>query len=508
MSNFLDDKDNASQMWLFPPSLGEMIPQDCDVRPFKQMMSELDYKRLNNSYSEKGRQSYPAHIMVKLLVYAYSNGIRSSREIEKLAKYDVRYMWLCDNHKPDHNTICRFRKDKYEYLTELFAKSIVLCEKSGLVSLECVAVDGSKFESNTSKKSIYGKEEIEASRRLAEKILYEADEVDNTEENDTDGDKDDRRKKAEELNSKAGKAEEALKSSGKKTVSLTDPESRMMKTQNGKKSCFNIQMAVDVSSGVIVHSSVTNLENDHRQLPGILGDIYEKVGSYPGTVLADTGYCDDVNFGFVRENNINALIPVQKHKSEKENRNNPFYGKNFDYCKDRDVLICPGKRELTFTKIRKNAHGSYYREYIITGCGDCEFCAECCKHEPAHRRRVYVGIEHEYREQMKHKMSLDENKELFGKRKQSIEPTFGQIKQNYNLRRFGLRGIAGATAELMLISIAHNIRKAVCCAIYSLNCRILGFMEGIYRQNAAKLLVLRYLLINSAGLINGSYLFV
>ena len=128
MSRFLDETDNSSQIWLFPPSLSEMIPQDCDVRPFKQMMDKLDYKTLIDSYSEKGRQPYPPHIMSKLLVYAYSNGIRSSRDIEKLAKYDVRYMWLCENFKPDHNTIARFRKDKYQYLTDLFAKSIILCE--------------------------------------------------------------------------------------------------------------------------------------------------------------------------------------------------------------------------------------------------------------------------------------------------------------------------------------------------------------------------------------------
>jgi len=505
MSRFLDNKDNSSQMWLFPPSLSEMIPQDCDVRAFKQMMDKLDYRSLINSYSEKGREAYPPHIMSKLLVYAYSNGIRSSREIEKLAKYDVRYMWLCDNFKPDHNTIARFRKDKYQYLTKLFAESIILCDQCGLVSLKCVAVDGSKFESNISKKSIYGEKEIEASRKLAEKILGEAKEADEAED-DTNSDKGNKQKKAEELNSKAERAEENLKSSGKKTTSLSDPESRMMKTQHGKKFCFNIQMAVDVTSGAIVHSSVNNMENDHRQLPGILGDIYEKLGSYPEAVLADTGYCDDVNFGYTRENNINALIPVQKHKSEKENQDNPFYGKNFEHNKERDVLICPGNRELTFTKIRKNVHGSYYREYMITGCGDCEFCAECCKHEPSNRRRVYVGIEHEYREEMKHKMSLDENKELFRKRKQSIEPTFGQIKQNYNLRKFNLRGIAGATSEIMLICIAHNIRKAVCCAVNSLNRRIFAYIRGIYRGYMGKILVSRYSPIKSAHLIYGDYL--
>ena len=505
MSRFLDETDNSSQIWLFPPSLSEMIPQDCDVRPFKQMMDKLDYKTLIDSYSEKGRQPYPPHIMSKLLVYAYSNGIRSSRDIEKLAKYDVRYMWLCENFKPDHNTIARFRKDKYQYLTDLFAKSIILCEQCGLVSLKCIAIDGSKFESNTSKKSIYGEKEITASRKLAEKILIEAEKADE-EGSNTDSDKDNKRKKAEELNSKAERAEAELKSSGRKTTSLSDPESRMMKTLHGKKFCFNIQMAVDVTSGVIVHSSVNNLENDHRQLPGVLGDIRKNLGLYPEAMLLDTGYCDDVNLGYARESNINALIPVQRHKSEKENQENPYYGKNFEYCKDRDVLICPGNRELTFTKIRKNAHGSYYREYIITGCGDCEFCAECCKHEPSRRRRVYLGIEHEYREDMKHKMSLDENKELFKKRKQSIEPTFGQIKQNYNLRRFNLRGIAGATAEIMLICIAYNIRKAVCCAVNSFKCRIFAHIRGIYRKNMGKILVLRYLSIKSACLINDDYL--
>ena len=468
MARFMKSKKDPEQMSLIPANIEDVLPLDNPVYKLKHVMNQIDYSELELTYSIEGRPAYHPSVMMGLLVYSYIDGTRGSRKIEEHCKYDLRYIYLCNGLKPDHNSIARFRKNKKSALIELFAQTIHLCIKEGLVKANCIAVDGSKFEANASRKNLYGKEEIELARKAAERLLAEADAIDEAEDKEAQEKKAELQKKAEACEKRASQAEKLLEETGKDKVSLSDPESRTMKTSNGIRACFNVQMAVDTESGVVLSAYLTNSENDHRQLPQTLQNIGKILGRYPDMVLADTGYSDDVNFGFVRENGINALIPVQIHKSAKNKAHDPYNTKNFIYDEKRDVMVCPAGKDLTFRKIVTRSNGRLYREYTKTGCKGCEHCELCCKSEPSPRRRIYLSVEHKYRDDMTQRMSLPENKEVFAKRKETIEPTFGDFKSNRNFRMFNLRGLEGATCELLVMCIAHNLRKLASYACFRL----------------------------------------
>ncbi len=111
---------------LYGQSVEDALPQDNDVRVFSEVMDYLDYSALESRYSDMGCPAYSPKTMVKVLGYAYSKGIRSSRRIEECLHIDVRFIWLAGGLAPDHNTIARFRKDGGADLENLF-KDSVLC---------------------------------------------------------------------------------------------------------------------------------------------------------------------------------------------------------------------------------------------------------------------------------------------------------------------------------------------------------------------------------------------
>ena len=467
MARFMKPQKDPEQMSLLPANIEDVLPLDNMVYKLKHVMKQIDYSELESTYSIDGRPAYHPSVMMSLLVYSYIDSTRGSRKIEEHCKYDMRYIYLCDNFKPDHNTIARFRSNKKSALLELFAQTLLLCVKEGLVKANCIAVDGSKFEANASRKNLYGKEEVELARKAAARMIAEAEAIDEAEDKEAQEKKAELQRKAEVCEKKASQAERLLEETGKNKVSLSDPESRTMKTSNGIRACYNAQVAVDTESGVILSAYLTNAENDHQQLPETLKNIEKILGRYPDMVLADTGYSDDVNFGFVRENGINALIPVQIHKSAKNKENDPYNTKNFIYDEERDVMVCPAGKYLTFRKTVIRSNGRLYLEYMKTGCKGCEHCELCCKSEPT-RRKVCLSLEHKYRDDMTRRMSLPENKKVFSKRKETIEPTFGDFKRNRNLRMFNLKGLEGATCELLVMCIAHNLRKLASCACFQL----------------------------------------
>jgi len=182
MPRFKEPAQDPNQQWLFPPSLDDLVPAGSEVRLLSDAMDEMGWSALEGSYSETGRPAYHPRILAKVLVYAYSRGTRSSRRIEELVENDVRFMWLARGERPDFHTIARFRREKFCEIGVLLAESVRLCAAAGLVLLEWVAVDGTKVRANASKSSMYSADRLEAEREAIERVLREAEEVDEEED--------------------------------------------------------------------------------------------------------------------------------------------------------------------------------------------------------------------------------------------------------------------------------------------------------------------------------------
>lgn len=468
MPRFKEMPQAPDQIWLIPPSLNDMVSENDEVRALSEVMEQLDWKILESTYAERGTPAYPPKVMTKVLVFAYSKGIRSSRKIEELLASDVRYMWLSGGLKPDFHTIARFRKEKFESLSSLFADSVRLCKSLGLFNLNIAAFDGTKVAANASKKSLYDQKRIDKELEAVKEILEEADDVDAKEDAEL-GEKNGREIPERLRDAKKRKKildglKKKLDESKSKFISSSDTECRLMKTRDGFKPAFNVQASVDSEHQVVLGIQVTNSENDHGQLPDMLNEVKNNCGMSAVLALADTGYCDETTLAAIDEMGQDALI-AQGRKSRKADRNNLFDSNCFLADDERDVLICPAGRELNFAGEYQCGSGRY-RLYSAHGCGSCSFRNRCVKSGRG-SRRVSIRCKERFYHRMREKMSRPGCKILYGLRKQIIEPVFGQAKHNRGLRKFLLRGINGATAEVALMFLVHNLLKCLKKAAFS-----------------------------------------
>jgi transposase len=141
------------QLSLLPPSLDELVSKDHFVRFLDKIVEQLDFSELYQSYTEEGNTAYHPKMLIKILIYAYSIGVRSSRQIASRMKSDIYFMFLSGGQKPNFRTISDFRKDKGKYFRQYFKEVLQMCCKMGLASLGHVSIDGSKIKANGHKSS-------------------------------------------------------------------------------------------------------------------------------------------------------------------------------------------------------------------------------------------------------------------------------------------------------------------------------------------------------------------
>jgi transposase len=462
MPRFKEAPMDPTQVLLFSQSVDEALPAESDVRGFNDVMNSLDYSSLESRRTDIGCPSYPPKVLVKVLGYAYSKGIRSSRKIEDLLKVDMRFIWLTGGLKPDHNTIARFRKEKWRDLVELFKDSVRVCCEAGLVHLRVVSTDGSKIQAAASKRRMYSKQRVERELVAIEKILQEAEEVDRTEDDlygsASGPELPDELKDAKRRKQRLEEIAKRLRESKKSIVVETDPESRAMWTSEGVRPAYNLQLSVDAENQIVVGMKLTDSERDCGQLPEMTSEVEANTGLSPDVLAADSGYSDEATVRWSEETNRDVLMPLQDQPQDSK-RDDPFASRFFLPVDGRDALICPAGKELAFKRERK-IRGASYRKYGATGCQSCPFYRKCVKSGNG-SRQVLVNAVAGARKRLRDRLRSAEGRELFSLRQETIEPVFGRMKTNMDLDRFILWGIEGVTAESALVSLAHNALKVV-----------------------------------------------
>lgn len=460
MSRFKDMPMHPSQVLLFPRSVDDALPLRSDVRGFGDVMDCLNYTDIESKCSSRGCPPYPPTVMVKILTYAYAKGIRSSRRIEEMLQVDVRFMWLSGGLTPDHNTIARFRKENSAHLMRLFKDSVRVCMEAGLVLLNAVATDGTKIESAASGSSIYGKKRLERELAAVERILKEAEEIDATEDaqhgSSTGNELPEYLQDAKARKAHLQEIARRMQENDRETFVESDPDSRVMRTKDSTRPCFNMQASVDAENQVIVAMNVIQHEVDSGELPAMTEQVTTNTGATPDVSLADCGYCDEPTMKWISQSGANVLMPSRTQYRE-AGRTDRFASKYFTHDEDRDVLVCPAGRELIF-KVEHWCRGGTYRQYAARDCKNCEFYSECVRSGKG-SRRINISTTYAQRKAIADKLATDEGKELFSLRQSTVEPVFGQIKSNRKFGRFICWGIAGALAEAALVIIAHNIFK-------------------------------------------------
>ena len=435
---------------LVPPSLDEWLPQNHLSRFIADVVeTQLDLTKFYASYAKsKGQPPYDPRLMIRVLLYGYCVGVRSSRELERVCVDVVAFRWLAAQQAPDFRSIARFRKRHLSSLGNVFLQAFELCRAAGMVSLGQVALDGTKVRANASRRKAMSYARLtEKQKVLADEVsalLADADAIDDAEDarfgKDKRGDelppelarRESRlakltearaaleadaavraRKDAEKKARDKGEDDDVVTQKGddaaknavvapKAQRNFTDPDARIMKTADGSfHYAYNAQAIVDADHQIIIATTLTNIAVDVEQVVPMVEKLHAATGILPGQILADAGYCSATNLD---------------------------YAKTIEAAGDgrTEFLIATGRVK----------HGERVPEVP----------------------RGRIPADATLRERMARRLKTKKGSAVYARRKAIVEPVFGQIHTRQG-KFVLLRGLEQAAHEWDLLAACHNLMK-------------------------------------------------
>jgi len=455
------------QIFLLPPSLDEFVPEDHEVRIINEVVDALDLSPLIGRYEGGGASAYHPAMMLKVIIYAYSLGIYSSRRIAQELKTDTAFMFLSGLQVPNFRTICLFRAQHAAILPDLFVEVVRLCASLDMVGLGHIAFDSTKLKANAALRQSRDRDSLEKEiERIKEQVrqMIEAsvriDECEEQEHPDGDGSEmaQELRKKEYRLK-KLDEARETLQKEKLRRVNVTDPESRLMQdSRRAIQPSYNGQIAVDEKEQVIVAADITQDTTDHHQLTRMVEAVEQNLGTLPQEASADAGYSSYENLEYTQQRGLDAYIPddffvVLEKKDESEKR---YHKSNFQYDQMRDMYICPEGQNLKRYQEMKRKGKPPFIIYRGKFCKGCAVKEECTK-GPA--RRITRDGRESLMEAMREKLRSEEGREIYKKRLYTVEPVIGNMKWNRRRIMMSLRGLEKVRGEFSLMCLVHNVKK-------------------------------------------------
>lgn len=454
---------NRKQVILFPEVVDDYITEENPVRFIDAFVDGLDLKKLGFKHAElssTGRPPYDPSDLLKLYIYGYLNRVRSSRFLEKECKKNVEVMWLLKKLTPDFKTIADFRKDNQDAIKKVFKEFIILCKKLDLFGGKLVAIDGSKFKAVNSKKRNFNeatlKKKLKDIEEKIETYLVELENNDNSEANVSSHDAEGLKEQVEVLKGRKEEYQELLKKlkkSGESQISLTDPDSRKMLSNQAMEICYNVQTTVDEKNKLVLDYEVTNENDDSSHLSEMSERAKQILEVDELEVLADANYYEAEEIKECVDNGVIPYIPERNNEVRKD-IDPSFYKSKFRYNKEKDVYVCPAGNELRF-------YGTYSarmeRLYRSDECNSCRFRSKCTSNK---RGRILTRWEHEdVLDDMRKR--IVENIDKVKKRKELAEHPFGTIKRAFNQGYMLLKRLPKVRTEVSLTMLAYDITRVI-----------------------------------------------
>ncbi|MCH7631398.1 MAG: IS1182 family transposase [Proteobacteria bacterium] len=442
MSNFIGG--NRDQPFLLPPDLKDWLPEDDLAHFVLAAVERVEITHFKVNARGTGDAQYHPRMMLALLIYCYANGIFSSRKIERATHRDIGVRYIAANTHPDHDTICKFRRENADAFGESFLQVLLLARELKLLKVGMVSVDGTKLDANANK---HRSVRYDRARELVDQLKLDVDElISKAEQADGSGGEDPQalpkeiarrevmrekldaackrleaqakaRAKKERVEYEAKLAVREKRPSGRKggkpkppdetpkndeQNNLTDPDSRLMRKseQSEFRQSYNAQAVVDADgSYLILGSRVTQCASDINELVAAVEAIPEALDT-PATVLADSGYA---------------------------------CGAEVETLQGRDIEVLVSTNE-----------GDGRRRY--------DFRPPKTKKPPKEPQAEWIKA-------MRAKLEISENRKKYRLRRQTVEPVFGILKNVLGFRRFSLRGLAKVESEWKLLSLAYNCKR-------------------------------------------------
>lgn len=463
--------------------------------------NEFDLSRFEQRYhnDETGAPAYDPAILLKIILYAYSRGITSSRQIEQCCQENIIFMALSADTHPHFTTIADFISSSSEAIIELFRDVLLICNKMGLIGKEMFAVDGCKLGSNASKEWSGTLGELKKKQQKMEQavryLVEKHKEMDTKAENDSLAEREQRqietlRAKVKKLKGWLKVSQEKIGKSGKPRKSnLTDNESAKMKSSHGVIQGYDGVAAVDSKHQVVVHAEAFGQPQEHELLKpmiegtrenfqaiGVQGDIFEQA-----KLTADAGFHTEQNMKMLFDQQIDGYVAdilfrkrdprfktADRHKPNKDKTNKHFTPKDFIYDGKNLTCICPAGKRLYLKQRRVVIRG--YRAVCFMGakrdCGPCQLRSRCLQDpNQSTTRQVYFFTNRSetppetFTAKMKRKIDSLTGRHIYSQRLGTVEPVFANICSTLGLKRFSLRSKAKVDAQWKLFCSVHNLLK-------------------------------------------------
>jgi transposase len=494
---------------VLPMDLQELIPPRHVVRVVNDAIGCIPDATFEAPYAGGGRPAYHPKMLTKVIVYAYTQRIYSSRQIAKAVREQVPFMWLAARQTPDFRTINRFRGDRLKTLIDQIVSEMLQQRlAAGYVKLEHYFVDGTKIEANANRYTFVWKKAVEKNKaKLEAKIrdlITQIDAVDTTEDAEygdrdlDDGDpepldgaaveriaaeleerlrtqpKTDKkaRRVARELRLKLAprlqRYEQQLAQCGERnSFSKTDPDATFMRLKedhmrNGPlKPADNVQMGTE--NQFIIGYSVHQNRTDAGCLIPHWERLHTLVGRLPQTIVADAGYGSEENFAYVEQQGRTALMKWNTYRLEgtRKWQRHVKRAENWTYDDTRDEWICAAGQRLAFQGLKQARSDNGYRATLrVYQAHDCPTCPLKAEGTTAEYRRIQISpLRRRYKQEVRERLKVPEAMAMVKRRGVEVESVWGHIKEDRQFRRFLLRGLAKVQTEWGLLSVAHNLLK-------------------------------------------------
>lgn len=455
---------NREQIELFPQAIEDYVTKDDPVRAYDAFVEALDFNKLGIILDENhvGNPQYDPKAMVKLLVYGYSYGIRSSRKLERAVYHNISFIWLMGSLKPDHKTIANFRRHNTHTIKYILKQCAQLCMELGLIEGNTLFTDGSKIRSNASIKNTWDKEKCASYLKHIDKhiesILSECEKTDEEEQNQTSLVKMKQTLLEQEgLKTKVKDILKKLEQDNKKSINTIDPDAVRINSIHGSHAGYNAQIVVDEKFGLIVHSDAASTNNDALLLTSQITQANETLGKKCKAACSDTGYFDTDDLDKLSKQDMQVIVPSRRLVSKKGPKE--FEKERFKYDDKSDSFTCPEGHILRYSFTNNKGKNRVYRISKSSICKECRHFGKCTKSKRG--RTILTQANEHIRKKLESDYMKPESQAIYSLRKQKVELPFGHIKRNLKVDAFLLRGSDGARAEMSLLTSCFNISRII-----------------------------------------------
>lgn len=455
-----------------------MLDESHPARAIWDFVGGLDLSRFEEKVKVyegcSGREAWPPRLLISIWIYAYSRGVSSAREIARQCEWEPGFEWLTGLQKVNHHTLSDFRVKRGEEMKQLFGQVLTMLLMQNLITLERVAVDGTKVRAQVNKKTFSKPAKLRAHQEAvaAHMAAVEADEArQDLSARQRAARKRAARERAERV--KTALAETAEIAAAKKhekhkepNASFTDPDARFMKTNDhGLAPAYNVQLVTDSAHGLIVDVAVSKQPSDAAHLGPAIERVEAATGRPPGEIVADGDYTNRKSIIEAANKGVAFIGSWGEMAENKPGKgiDSRFAPSAFDWDEATNEVTCPmGKRLVQIGIQTTEGNGALYTYGASReDCLACEMRQHCTPNNKMekHGRAVSIRLEDDRVDAFLARMETEEAKAIYKKRAPLAEFPNAWLKTKLNWARVRSRGLKRVTAEAIWPALTYNLQR-------------------------------------------------